>query len=249
MNGLKELLKQVGLSPKEASLYLAALEVGEGTVSGLAKEAHLPRTTIYEIIGPLLEKGLLSFYIKKKRRYFVAADPQKLIQASKEKHAALVRSLPELRARYNASTSAPKIRFYEGREGIKIILSDILAEKRPFYATTAIGDFHKLAGEYFANFIKERIKRHLPVKLLTNTSKESLELKKTDEQELRQTRFVPERYKFKTANYIYGDKVAIISLGGRNPLGIIIEDPAITETQKMYFEFMWEKSRKSGVRS
>lgn len=247
MVGLREILETVGLSAKEAQVYLASLELGGGTVSDLAKKSRVPRTTIYAIIEPLLSKGLLSFYIKKKRRYFVPENPEKLAQASQEKHTTLVKALPQLKALYNAPAEKPQIRFYEGREGIKAILSDILEEKRPFYAVTSIEDMTKILEEYFTNFIQERIRRHLPVKLLTCTSQESLKLKAKDEGELRQTRFVPEECreggcKFQTANYIYGKKVAMISLGGKTPWGIIIEDPAIAETQKMYFEFMWEKS-------
>lgn len=245
MEELNEVLGQIGLNLKEAAAYLAVLQLGEGKVSEITKKAGIPRTTAYGVLSSLLDKGLLSFYLRKKRRYFVAEDPEKLTRISQERHAAIVKALPKLKAIYNLPESGPQIRFYEGKEGIKTILLDILEEKRPLYAATSIEDMNKTIKEFFSDFIKRRIQQHLPVKLLTNYSKDSLALRESDDRELRQTCFVPENFQFKTANYVYGNKVAIISLGGQIPLGIIIEDEDIAQTQKMFFEFMWEKSNAS----
>ena len=45
-----------------------------------------------------------------------------------------------------------------------------------------------------------------------------------------------------TYTLIYEDKVAMISLGvDSKPIGVIVEDKNIYQTQKMLFDFIWAK--------
>lgn len=235
-------LEQFGLTKKEITTYLACLELGEAIIPEIAKKANIPRTTVYGIMNSLIKNGLVSFLIKGKKKYFIAESPEKLLNFAQERTKDIKEIMPRLKSLYNTSGPKPKIRFYEGKEGIKIILNDILDYKRHFLATTSIEDMNKLARDYFYDFIKKRIRNNLKVKLLTNCSPGALKLKKTDEHELRETQCVPAEYHFKTANFIYGDRIAILSLG-KNPMGIIIEDHSIAETQKMYFEIAWQHEK------
>ena len=98
-----------------------------------------------------------------------------------------------------------------------------------------------LARDYFEEFIRRRIAQNLKVQLLTNKSEASLRLQKTDGGELRETRFVPETYSFHTANYIYGNKFAIVLLKDY-PMAILIEDEAVAKTARMQFDLIWAKA-------
>ncbi len=240
---IRKTLEQFGLTKKEVATYIACLELGEALIPEIAKKSNLPRTTVYGIMDSLVKNSLVSFLIKRKKKYFIAESPEKLLGFAQERARNIKEIIPRLKSIYNVTGSKPKIRFYESKEGIRTILNDILDYKRHFLATTSIEDMNKLIQDYFYDFIKKRIRNNLKVKLLTNCSPNALELKKTDAKELRETRFVPAKYCFKTANFIYGDRVAILSLG-KNPMGIIIEDSAITATQKMYFEIAWQNGEK-----
>lgn len=240
---IRKTLEQFGLSEKETKVYLACLELGEAPIPDIAKKSNLPRTTVYGIMDSLVKNGLVGFLVRKKKKYFIAESPEKLLGIAQERARDIKEIIPRLKSIYNIAGSKTKIRFYEGKEGIRTILNDILNCKRHFLATTSIEDMNKLIQDYFYDFIKKRIRNYLKVKLLTNCSPSALKLKKTDEKELRETRFVPTKYHFKTANFIYGDRMAILSLG-KNPMGIIIEDQSITETQRMYFEIAWQHGEK-----
>ena len=78
------------------------------------------------------------------------------------------------------------------------------------------------------------------IKLLANRSSDSEDLKRSDIKELRQTRFVPNEYSFDTANYIFGDKIAILSLKQEPFVAVLIDDKAIAKTNKMYFDLIWK---------
>src|SRR3990167_3803145 len=210
MSIFKNLL-DLGVSKKEANVYLAILESGESDLSEIAKVAKIPRTSCYGIVEDLIAKNYVTFYVKRKKKYYLAEAV-----------------LPQLKALSSKNGVKPKIRFYDGEKGVKQILNEIIGESKNFLAITSVDDAYKII-ESFEDFIQRRIERSLRVKLLTNYSSLSLKLKEKDAEELRETRFVPERFHFKSANFIFGDKVAIVSLK-KNLLGIIIEDEDISET-------------------
>lgn len=238
---LQNTLLNIGFNKKEAQVYLAALELGGATITDIAQKAGLPRTTSYGIIKMLSQKGLLSFNIKKRRKYFFAEDPIRLLNITQEQERLLKEALPRLESINNISIAKPKIKFYEGKEGVKTILEDILKTRKDFSAITSIKDMMRMFKDYFPHFIRERVARKIYVKLLSNRTPESLKLAKKDKQEFRQTKFVPQEFPFHTANFIYGNKIAILSVKKRPIIGIVIEDSDIVYTQNMIFEIIWSK--------
>jgi hypothetical protein len=80
------------------------------------------------------------------------------------------------------------------------------------------------------------------MRLLTPKTNLSQKLKTRDEKELRATRFWPEDVHIENTNFIYGNKVALISLNKERPTGVLIEDIDIKNTMTVFFETLWEKS-------
>src|ERR1700689_5744541 len=74
---LKE-LQDIGLSEKEARVYLASLELGRTTAEKLAKHAKVNRSTTYVQIESLMKKGLMSTYEEDKKTYFAPESPELL---------------------------------------------------------------------------------------------------------------------------------------------------------------------------
>lgn len=241
---LETVLKNLGFSDKEAKIYLTLLSMGESNLREIADRAEIPRTTLYTPVQILIKKGFVEFYKRVGRKYYVAINPQKLLELIQGNSALLEEHIEELQQLKHEGVK-PKIRFFEGREGIKLILNEILQEKRNFLAITCIEDMQKMAWEYFEDFIEKRVKQNLRVRLLTNRSRESQILKENDAKELRETRFVPQEYRFDTANYIFGDNVAILSLKQEPVVALLIEDKAIAETQRMYFDLIWKMTTSS----
>jgi sugar-specific transcriptional regulator TrmB len=57
---LEENLKTLGLTPNETKVYLAILQFGKLTHPAIAKITKIKRTTVYNIVGTLLEKNLIA---------------------------------------------------------------------------------------------------------------------------------------------------------------------------------------------
>src|SRR3989344_6933138 len=77
-NEIKQLLLEMDFSDKEASVYLATLALGRGTASKIAREAHIHRTTVYEILGELFDKGLVTLSGREPKQEYVAEPPGNL---------------------------------------------------------------------------------------------------------------------------------------------------------------------------
>src|SRR3989339_271481 len=71
-------LLQLGLSEKEAEVYLAALQLGFCSVQKIAEKAEINRTTAYTHIRNLITRGLIKTEEKNGKAYLVAEKPEKL---------------------------------------------------------------------------------------------------------------------------------------------------------------------------
>lgn len=80
---LAKILQNIGLTEKEAKVYLACLELGPQPVSEIAKKARINRVTAYDILEKLLKKGLVNFVTKEKIKFFNATDPRIVSQETK----------------------------------------------------------------------------------------------------------------------------------------------------------------------
>jgi hypothetical protein len=70
-----------------------------------------------------------------------------------------------------------------------------------------------------------------------------MRLKKNDEAEMRHIKFLPSGIDLKLiTNFIYGDKIAILSFNKKEPTGIVIHDPDVAYGNMLYFENLWQHS-------
>ncbi len=139
MDELLTELKHLGLSDKEAAVYLASLELGPAAVQDISHKSKVNRATTYVMIESLTARGLMSTFVKGKKRFFVPETPERLMSIIRvqqkeleEKQNELAKTLPLLLAMYNAEGAKPQIRYLEGREGLN----------------TARAVFEKLDGEF-----------------------------------------------------------------------------------------------------
>jgi sugar-specific transcriptional regulator TrmB len=240
---LRAVVEQLGYSPHEVAVYLAALELGGSTVTEIATKAKLPRTTANLVIRSLQKKGLMNAFLAKRRKVWAAENPERLLIALKESEAALKIVLPELQSLRHETGVKPTVRTYGGAAEIRQIMNDIIESKHHISAILAYEDWVELLGKsYLENFIETRYRHYLRLRLLTPRSKTAIALKQKDSGELRLTQFLPESMSITNANFIYADKVAIISLNKKRPVGILIEDADIHHTMEILFENLWRQS-------
>jgi HTH-type transcriptional regulator, sugar sensing transcriptional regulator len=240
----QQLLEKLGYHSYEASIYLAALELGEATVSDLAHKTDMPRTSVQEVLTHMQKKGMVSSYSKQSHKYWIAENPEKLFVALKENEEAFKSILPELQALRPQTDDKPMVKVYSGVKEIKFILDDIIETKHHILALISWDDWIEFFGkEYVEDFIERRYTHFLKIRMIAPRTKLTEKLKMADDQQLRVTRFLSPRVDLKRiTNFIYGNKIAIISLNKKEPTGILIEDLDVVYGNTMYFENLWQHS-------
>jgi sugar-specific transcriptional regulator TrmB len=240
-DNIKLLLRDLGLTEDQAKVYLAALELGQANMQDLAHKSGVKRTSIYNFIKELLAKGLIVTAKKRKRTVYSAIHPKQLVEVEKARLNELHRVLPELLAIYNKSSTKPRVTFYEGVDGIKEVLLDMLKEKQP---VSAFSDFKQMAATfgdyYFDVFPPERARRGIVSKNIVPDTSKARELAQKDARYLRETKFLPVA-DLKTEINIYGNKVALNSYPSDPPFAVIIEDENIARTLRTIWEQLWKK--------
>lgn len=71
-------LQDIGLSEKEATIYIALLSFDKVSIAELSKKAEVKRPTTYVILDSLAKKGLVSEISVEKKTYYMAEPPEKL---------------------------------------------------------------------------------------------------------------------------------------------------------------------------
>jgi len=243
-------LKNLGLSDKEIKVYLASLELGPETMLKISRVAGVNRPTTYVQVESLIKKGLMSSFLKGKKRYFSAEPPERLLGLVEkvkkdfvEKEESFKKILPELKSIFNASGERPKVRFYEEKEGIKAIQEDILKSKfKSIDEFVAIDPAYKLFPPFPKDHRHKIDEKHkVPTKIIYTSARGPFLQAKEG---LKLARFVPlEKFPFANEIVIYGDKVAIASFEKRI-MGLIIESKAVADTLRAIFDLSWEASEK-----
>ena len=122
----EEALKKIELKEKEIKVYLANLRLGSSTANIIADRANVIRTTAYDVLKTLIDKGLVSYVIKSGVKYFEAVTPNKILYLLDEKKKAIESVLPDLNKMKESITEKPTAQVYEGIDGLKTIMEDML---------------------------------------------------------------------------------------------------------------------------
>jgi sugar-specific transcriptional regulator TrmB len=242
-------LQAVGLTEKEAQVYISLLELGRATVSQIARRAGINRTTGYDILGNLVDKGMVTISGKEPKQEFVAENPETLetfiSKEIKEKHLALKTAqdlVPELKSFHNFA-DRPRVRFYEGSEGLQQVYEDTLTSHEPIRAYATVDDMHKGLPNYFPKYYKRRASAGIEIRAIIPDTEIGRERKSSDREEMRQTALVPaDKYYFSPEINIYDNKVMIASW--REKLGIIIESAEIADAMKKIYELAWSEAKR-----
>jgi sugar-specific transcriptional regulator TrmB len=229
----KDVLKELGLSDGEATVYLALLKSGSTTVSKLTKETKQHRTTIYDFLEHLLKKGLVSYVLKSGVKYFKVADPDKLFEYIKEKEDNLNKILPELHKLADIDKEELSVEVYQGLEGFKNILDDVIKVKKNFYSF-GIDEayFEKNYPIQTKNlFLREK---EAEIKEFILTSDKA---KFVYNQKHLTYRYIPEKYFNPTPTGVYGDRVVFVIWSPMT--AILIKNKQLADAYLKHHQLLW----------
>jgi len=244
-----EELQQLGLSNKEATLYLASLELGKAKASDLANYTGINRGTIYDVARTLFKHGLMGSIQQGRITYFVAHSPENFIEKMSENLKKAHELMPEIESVMRSKYHRPKLRFYEGVDGLKAIYGETLKcqSKKMLQFVSVKAVFESVGKEFAQEYVVKRIRRHIYLRAV-NDQKGEIDDKKegysshTDAKLLRESRLAPASVNFPSIVMVYDDKVVFISTKKEN-FGFIIGSRESAAMMSSLFEIMWNISK------
>ena len=242
-------LKSLGLSEKEIKIYLACLKLGSSKASEIASYIKIERQASYYILKLLMKKGFISETIKSGVQYYEVSNPKTLLQKIEEekkiKEEAIKEIIEEQKKLKNVAIPKARVSWYEGVEGFKTILREMLeVEDKELYSYNPekVIKFIPIFSESYALKRKER---KIKTKIISEKTDFIKDEKKKGKEKLREIKFLDEIMKDKDYGLaIAKDKVIFVRVTEKEQIGIKIEDESFAELQKNIFNFLWEKTSK-----
>jgi sugar-specific transcriptional regulator TrmB len=244
-------LQSVGLTDKQARVYVAALFLGSASAQKIAQQSEVNRATTYVILDELAEMGLVSQSTEGKKTVFVAEPPEALeryLEGQKSsietKKSELKSLMPQLKQQeHGESSDAPVVRFYRGIEGINSTAADSRRKARvgsTVYAMSNYDEVVRFAPDIFSTSPKARLKKKIASRLMYSYH----DLIPTDKAILRETLRLGDEVKADVS--LYEDRAHLVSYGsdGTPPTGIVIESKEIVGVLRQLFEMAWDSNSK-----
>ena len=238
-------LQKIGLTTEEARMYLACLEINGGPVSVIARKAGVHRVSCYHTLENLLAKRLLSQYNKNGVKCFAPEPPQQLMKMAEEKVNITKSLLPELLSLTSAIGFKPKIRFYEGKEGVERVFNESLTAKREILGYTNLKNVTEFFPEFFTAYTHAKLKKGIKTRYLSPTTVDTVHvldkfLPATYDPNLLEILLVNKnQFLFENEVLIFGNSVGIVSLNSDELLGLIVESATFARTMKAVFDLAW----------
>jgi len=234
------LFTDLGLSQTETAVYLASIQLGPTSVQEIAKKARLSRTTAYEAIALLQDRGLMSTYQHGKKKFFAAEDPERAVSHFRgrvgdlqSKIEALVRIVPELQMMSRGER--PVVKFLEGKEALLALFHDLESVNADRF--DEVSNYDDIYEYLDMDYIKDVQKILNPDRIKTRILHHG-GLQRPPRPGVQYCELNPDLGTFHGDIWIYGDRVAFVSFRGKI-VAVLIESEPFAQTARVLFEAAW----------
>lgn len=238
---IQDQLQNLDLTKSQAKIFLATLEIGPDSISHIAKRAKIKRPTAYYIIEELIKKGLIIKVPSGKRIFYKTVAPNIILKILEKKKNSFEQILPQLNALYLAKLGQPKVRFFEGKEGITNIYEDIMNTSKKVYSIFSYDDFMTVftekENEHFFEILRQAGGLFYDLIVPSASAKKSVK-RQTFRQDITKIKFLPSDFKHSIDLIVTGNQTAMISF--KSLAGVIIEDQDIADSQKEFIKYVWK---------
>ncbi|MBR9700701.1 hypothetical protein GOV11_02445 [Candidatus Woesearchaeota archaeon] len=237
---MRGLFEECGLTKNEAQLYLAMLALGSSTTGPLIKKTGFQSSVVYHLVGRLVEKGVATYVLKGKKKYYSATDPENLTHLLCEKEdqikkarEALKESMPELREMQRCAKKEDVAQVYYGGKGIRTVSNDALSNAKEILIFGGIGNFSKVLPHYKKFFQQERIRKKIKQRTLL------YETPKKNDKPFEKTRYLDPKHNVPFNFLVYKDKVCFNLYEGE-PVAILLKNKSLNKAFTQLFNQLWE---------
>ena len=243
-------LERLGLTPSEARVYIALLELGPSTAGPITHEAKVASSKTYSLLEKLLEKGLITTYKEGGVHHFKAAEPDRLRDYLHEREAEfrgveeeLDKVIPQLEIQHKEHHET-EVEAFKGYRGAETVFREMFStlKKGEEYLVIGGGDAptsNERTRTFFERVHRERAERGIKLRIILaearrQSFKEQTLFPHTD------ARFLP--WGTPSTINIYKDTTVLMTMSP-HPAAIRIRNEQITRNYRAYFETMWKHAK------
>ncbi len=240
-------LEQIGLTRSEINVYLALLELGSSSTGKIVDKSKATSSKIYEILGRLIQKGLVSFIIKSGVKYFEAAPPERIMDYMDEKEKLLSNQkkqlkdiIPELKLKQTLSKYKSEATIYKGMKGVETAFYSALQLMKRNDETLVIGapSRTEIVNKFFVKFHKQRAKKGVKIRIIYNEKSRGELRTLPGNVPLSGVKFSPETTP--ASVNIYKNRVLIFPETEEHLL-IAIDSKEVADSFRVQFEMWWNQ--------
>lgn len=236
-------LARAGLGRAQADAYVALLALGGAGAAEVARQARMPRTSAYGALAALAAAGLATVTCRGKRRSFLPARPQALLELPRRQETELRALVGELAGLAPRSRGKPRISLHEGHQGIIHVNELLLAAKgRAYRYIGSAREMGEAMGEdYLRDYVRRRVARGVRVRAIRVRGNEvPLPCLGDGERWLREVRHLRRGVASDLVSlYLWDDKVGIISTL-QEGYGLVIESRELYALADLIWQVLWE---------
>lgn len=231
------LLKQLGMNENEIKIYLFLLKSGTSTAPEISKNTGIDKATIYRGLDNLIKLGFVSEAVIDKVKRFTASPPHKLLDKTEELKEELEKVVPELQKLSALQRTTAQVELYQGKEGIKTVMRDILESGKPYVIMGHVETFFDEIPVYCDIWISRIEKKKVRGRLLC-PKEEFVKIAKTEE-----LRYLPKQLTSLISTWVYGDKTAQFIMT-RPAYVVLIKNKDVAKSNWKLFEYIWKSAKK-----
>jgi hypothetical protein len=142
----------------------------------------------------------------------------------------------------------PKMKYFEGVEGIKHLYNELLESTSPLYVFLSDGEINPQLQHYLNHeFIRIRIEKQIPAFVIVSRekSKEYLQVAKDTKEVRKFTKLKTVKdtmLSFEGEIVLYGDNSILCALySNEEMIGYVLQSKQLYKTLKSMFDFIWER--------
>lgn len=258
---VKQNLKNLGISDEEIRVYLSLLERGPSTTTQIAKNASIPKTTVYRLVEEMLKKNLVDKVVGARGMIIEASDPEQislLLKKKEEKILNLKQAIPSVIDTLRSLQASPRhttqVSYYEGKKGVQQLIWNSLKSKEPLRSFGYRSLKEAVGIEFLVKWWDESGLRGQSHRMLANpetyklkdAADEGAKIKFAPKPEgfFRRRYFTKKELPILTETFIYDDTFAIIQWKEDDVCGVEICNRTIADQEKFVFDKLWRMGKK-----
>ncbi|MDO8609720.1 MAG: helix-turn-helix domain-containing protein [bacterium] len=249
---MEELFLKLGLSHKEAAIYLELVRIGASPVSVWAKNSGVNRSSMYVILERFLAEGLVTTFTHKGVLHAQAIpmadipallyDKETMVKNTRD---LFIKNLPDLQKLEKTQHIKPKVHFYEGVSRVENMYDQVLKEKsfKAFFHPERV---KTIMPEYFHKIPLTLKASGGSAKELLVKSKEAQEYIRLYQSQKHQIALLPHAITFSSDTIITKEKIYLVGYSSTDAVATEIWNEELALTQSTLFDLIWSSVQKKG---